>query len=194
MIEGKIYDGVVVYSADNDRYSGGSVRAIIYGWSDSLPDYQQPWVSPVGGTTQKVPAIGTPLKIYFEDNDPAMPMYLVQGVESNSFLHDTYRNEYPNTTVTDMGEILTRSNKSTHEFVEENIQTGYSRLVDSKQKTEIQTTNGFSTIDNERATNSRVVTEDTVNVMTGRPIRQGSEFYKVPTFEESQIQTGNLGV
>ena len=184
-----LYDAVVVASNLDDPGKAGAVRARIIGLTDELEDNQQPWVQPAVNKVAKVPIVGTYLKVYFKNGqDHSFPVYLMQGISDGNFLPEEYRSDYPNITETDMG-MFYFYNEATNEFRENDRTTAYERKVLPNGETQITTSNGYSyDSNNDRQENARVVTEDMVNICTGRPIRQGTSLFKVPSFEEPEVQ------
>lgn len=188
-MDSEIYDAIVVPSVLDDPTKSGAVRARIFGSTDTLEDDEQPWVQPDIGKIAKVPPVGTYLKVYFKNGgDRSFPVYISQAISDGNYLPDNYRDEYPNVTETDMG-MRYYYNESTNEYMEYDAVTGYQRRVSPGSDTSVSTNNSFSyDNDNNRVDNARVVTEDMVNICTGRPIRQGSTMYRVPSFNEPEIQ------
>lgn len=184
-----LYDAIVVASNLEDPGKIGSVRAKIIGLTDELDDNQQPWVQPAVNKTAKVPTVGTYLKVYFKNaQDQAFPVYLLQGISDGNYLPEEYRTGYPNITETDMG-MFYFYNEATNEFRETDRTTAYERKVLPNGETQITTSNGYSyDTNNDRQENARVITEDMVNICTGRPIRQGTVLFKVPSFTEPEVQ------
>lgn len=182
----RIYDAVVVDNV-NDNTNSGAIRVNILGITDTFKENTLPWAYPVVGLVNKVPTKGTFVTIRFRQDDMMFLEYM-PSTSLGGYLAPEYVENYPNVAVFDMG-IVNTYDKSTNEFTERNDSTSYNRTVTSNGATEVSTPQGFSIVDGEEILAGRVVTEDTVNLMTGRPIKQGSEFYKIPTFNRETIES-----
>jgi hypothetical protein len=185
------YDAIVV-SSDSDS-SDARVRVKILGLTDSLPDIDQPWAVPSGGSTSNTPQEGTYLKVVIDEADKLLIEYFLVGPGTNTFLSDEYLSDSENLEVTDLGAVFIY-NRSNASFTEYMRASQYKRVVTDSGDTEISTPYGYSyNSKQESIPNTGVVTEDCVNLMTGRPIGQGSRTYKVPTFKNKPATAGTFG-
>lgn len=190
----KYIDGIVV-GKTNDPSASGSVRVKLLGFTDELDDNQQPWATPVVSSISNVPEIGTYVKVVVGNyGDPLFLQYIAQGTTPESYIPSEYIENYPNTVVSNMG-IRYLYNKSLNITDETDITTGYNRNIDATGKTTITTPKSYSIESKDRVDASPVLTSDSVNLCTGRPVGQGSDYLSIPTFKETTIEIsgGTLG-
>ena len=124
----KLYDAIVVASVDSDENNIGNIRANIIGISDDIDSSLCLWCCPDISNQNNTPSVGTYIKVYFQNNDPMMPVYINVGLSLGAFLSKESIKESPNLVVTDLG-MYTFYNKSTRVFEEKDIATSYKRNV-----------------------------------------------------------------
>ena len=173
------YEGRVVAYPETGVSNGG-VRVLIYGVTDGFKDSDQPIAYPRLTRTESVPVIGDYVQVSFPQGDFAFMTYDA-GTNFGYRMSREYVAGYPNTVHVDAGisHVYDRTNGV---YEEADPVSAYNRRVDATGVTDVTAPIGYSVVSGEETSSSRVVTEDSVNIMTGRPISQGSNFYKVPTF------------
>lgn len=175
------YTGIVVASKDIDPGHSGAVRVKLLGYTDDLDDADQPWAYPINSVVEKCPKPGTYLDVRCTNGDRAFLRYQqssgIDGLHSSNF-----RDGYPNTTVIDNG-IVIIYDEVNHILRENDVSSGYDRTVGSDGRTEITAPMGYAYSNRDQVPASPVITSCSVNVCTGKPIGQGSEFYSIPVFK-----------
>lgn len=174
------FTGIVVQHKDQDPGSAGAVRVKLLGYTDDLDDADQPWAYPVNATIEKTPKPGTYVDVRCTNGDRAFLRYH-QGTGLDAWHSEEFRDGFPNMTVVDNGIYVLYDEKS-HVTRERDMNTGYERRISQDGVTDITAPVGYSISGREQVPSSPVITAAAVNICTGKPIGQGSEFYSIPDY------------
>jgi hypothetical protein len=175
------FTGIVVAAKNTPVNHPGAVRVKLIGYTDDLEDDMQPWVYPMRSVCEKSPEPGTYVEVVCTSADRSFLRY-IPGTSLGGYLSPEFRDAHPNMVVTEIGHVMLYD-RAERAITETDPNTGYERKVDEFGRTTLSAPAGYSISDRSSVPHAPVLTADSINLMCGKPMGQGSAYMSVPTFK-----------